>query len=575
VYSVNSLKTELLSVLQSNFTTISRIGFVFALSSENAKTFLDLKPLFEDTDTGEPYSENLQFIINIINDFQVKNVDYLACNTLGYSKWENYYQLLTQTTGVVVGASSDETGNIKYGGDWVLESTSQDIEFIYFTQSIEYYTYLLDNVTPWLTGIDAFSWYLYVYGNYMYVSSLTGNTIKRIDLTAGTPTLSAFVSGIGSPAGLVSDGTYLYATSYSSNLVRKINMANQTYSSIVTTGLNNPFGIVLQGNYLYVSNANGGNITRVNITDNTSSSFVSGLNMPYGLAISGNYLYATGYSSYVIQKIDLTAQTFTVFANTILKEPVGLIIDANGTYMYAANAGGGTGSFITQTSLSTGQTTSYSSFASGKTMEGIAIYQSNLYTSSIGTAEIFQLALPAVTSSSSIQCFTEGSLIFTDKGYRPVQDLRPGTLVKTLRHGFLPIYIIGKKNIIHPASSKRIKNQLYKCSPDKYPNMIKPLVITGCHSILVDDYENQEQRERTIEVNGNTYVTDTKYRLPACADLRASVYEKPGTYTIYHFALENEDYYMNYGIYANGLLVETSSKRYMKELCGMELMSRQ
>ena len=52
--------------------------------------------------------------------------------------------------------------------------------------------------------------------------------------------------------------------------------------------------------------------------------------------------------------------------------------------------------------------------------------------------------------------------------------------------------------------------------------------------------------------------------------MRAKVYEVPGEYTIYHVALENEDNYMNYGIYANGLLVETCSKRYLKELSGME-----
>jgi hypothetical protein len=75
-----------------------------------------------------------------------------------------------------------------------------------------------------------------------------------------------------------------------------------------------------------------------------------------------------------------------------------------------------------------------------------------------------------------------------------------------------------------------------------------------------------------IVVNGLIYVTDGKYRLPACADPRASVYEIQGTYTIYHLALENDNYYMNYGIYANGLLVETCSKRYLKELANMTLI---
>ena len=47
------------------------------------------------------------------------------------------------------------------------------------------------------------------------------------------------------------------------------------------------------------------------------------------------------------------------------------------------------------------------------------------------------------------------------------------------------------------------------------------------------------------------------YRLPACVHKRTSVYEKEGNYEIYHLALENENYYNNYGIWANGLLVET------------------
>jgi hypothetical protein len=60
--------------------------------------------------------------------------------------------------------------------------------------------------------------------------------------------------------------------------------------------------------------------------------------------------------------------------------------------------------------------------------------------------------------------------------------------------------------------------------------------------------------------------------LPACVDHRSCVFETPGKYIIYHLALENEDYYMNYGIYANGLLVETTSIRFMKELSNMNLI---
>jgi hypothetical protein len=146
IYSSTSTKTELLALLKATITTIDRIGFAFASNKGIIKTFLDGKPFFVNEEAAaSPYSENVEFIISLIKEFNVKNIDYLACNTLNYSNWVKYYTLLTNATGVIIGASNDKTGNIKYGGDWIMESTSQDIELVYFTNSIEYYSYLLDN----------------------------------------------------------------------------------------------------------------------------------------------------------------------------------------------------------------------------------------------------------------------------------------------------------------------------------------------------------------------------------------------------------------------------------------------
>jgi len=97
------------------------------------------------------------------------------------------------------------------------------------------------------------------------------------------------------------------------------------------------------------------------------------------------------------------------------------------------------------------------------------------------------------------------------------------------------------------------------------------LIITGCHSIL-EDTITDKQREGTIEMLGRIMITDGKYRVMACLDERATPYLEEGVFTIWHLALDNDDYYMNYGIYANGLLVETCSKRYLKEYSGMTLI---
>jgi alpha-tubulin suppressor-like RCC1 family protein len=141
VYSRSSTKNDLLALL-SELQSLQRIGFVFETRGTMSQTFLDDLPFFKDNESS-PYSENLTWLIDVIREFGVKNVDFLACNSLNYAGYSNYYDILTQETGVVVGASNDATGNIKYGGDWVMESTMEDIEMVYFKESIEYYRYLL------------------------------------------------------------------------------------------------------------------------------------------------------------------------------------------------------------------------------------------------------------------------------------------------------------------------------------------------------------------------------------------------------------------------------------------------
>ena len=168
-------------------------------------------------------------------------------------------------------------------------------------------------------------------------------------------------------------------------------------------------------------------------------------------------------------------------------------------------------------------------------------------------------------------CFNKDSKILSNNGYIPIQNLRKGDLIKTISNGFLPVDMIGYREIANTICDERIKDKLYVCSENEYPEVFEDLIITGCHSILVDNFE-EGQRDKTIEINGDAYVTNGKYRLPACVDSRAKPYEKEGNFTIYHIALENDDYYTNYGIYANGLLVETTSKRYLKELSNMTLL---
>jgi len=179
-----------------------------------------------------------------------------------------------------------------------------------------------------------------------------------------------------------------------------------------------------------------------------------------------------------------------------------------------------------------------------------------------------------VWSQQQIMCFKEGTKILCLDGdtekYIPIQKLQKGILVKTLSSGYKPICMIGNSKIYNPANDLRYKNRLYICKKTNYPEILNDLIITGCHSILVPSLTDF-QREHIEDLMGKIYVTENRYRLLACADERAEPYNEEGIFTIWHFALEHEHIRANYGVYANGLLVETSSKRMMSEYSGMVL----
>jgi hypothetical protein len=130
--------------------------------------------------------------------------------------------------------------------------------------------------------------------------------------------------------------------------------------------------------------------------------------------------------------------------------------------------------------------------------------------------------------------------------------------------------MIGTSKFYNLESNEK-RNRLYTCPKSNYPELFEDLIITGDHSILVNKLSD-EQREKTLELFGTIFITNGKSRLFAFLDERTELYEKTGVFNIYHIALENEEYRCNYGIYANGLLVESCSKVCLKEKSDMTLL---
>ena len=148
VYEPDSSIADLKALLRQKFTSnnIQRIALVSHYSSD--PKFLEYESLFKPSDLvpgAMSFSKNTQGLIDILKEFHVANIDFLACKTLTDPNWAAFYSVLqSQANGVVVGASLDDTGNLKYGGNWVMENTKENVKSVYFNNSIDNYASLLD-----------------------------------------------------------------------------------------------------------------------------------------------------------------------------------------------------------------------------------------------------------------------------------------------------------------------------------------------------------------------------------------------------------------------------------------------
>jgi hypothetical protein len=88
----------------------------------------------------------------------------------------------------------------------------------------------------------------------------------------------------------------------------------------------------------------------------------------------------------------------------------------------------------------------------------------------------------------------------------------------------------------------------------KSDDMIEDLLITGSHSILVDEL-SEEERKNMMKVFGKLKMIDGKYLLLSSLSNKLEKIKSKDTYEYYNIKLEGNP--CGYGIYANGALCES------------------
>jgi len=166
-------------------------------------------------------------------------------------------------------------------------------------------------------------------------------------------------------------------------------------------------------------------------------------------------------------------------------------------------------------------------------------------------------------TAADTPCFNEGTKILClnknfEEKYVPIEKLRKGDIVKSYKHGYRKIDLIGKGIMIN--NSNINNNRMYKMIKTEKNGLIKDLLITGGHSILVDDLGSlKEENEKII---GEVKIDD-KYLLLASVSKDFIKIKENKEFTYYHFVLENNgDDNERFGVWANGILTETTSRNH-------------
>jgi len=399
------------------------------------------------------------------------------------------------------------------------------------------------------------------------------------------------------PYGTVALGGYLYIASQGENKLIRVNLdlSNRTDIYSIAT----PIGLTTDGTYLYITRA-GGQIYQINPSTGlpTASGAPWATTAAYYLAAdtSNRIMYvSTGSTSITKIAYDIVGNIGTVTPNwsTGYTSAAQMFVNNSDNYLYISDdvsvkrvsltAGGAPTTIITPTGPASGNQsitilTNYL-YVGSNNGQNISVYNypgfslvNNSWKTSLSNVDnlySFNGSIYASIYGGSVNlyerydiCFLKGTKIKTQNGYQAIEDLKVGDLVQTSLNGFVPVEIIKQSSIYNKGDNTRITDRLYILEKSFYPELFENLVITGGHSLLVDNLTQQE-RDQTVSQLGNIFVTENKYRLLACIDEKTIPYPNEGTFDIYHICLENEHDQGNYGIYANGLLVESCCKRHI------------
>jgi hypothetical protein len=349
----------------------------------------------------------------------------------------------------------------------------------------------------------------------------------------------------------------------SSGYLLRYNLGNNSFITSKTKNLSTPTGIAINlagaTSLLYVSIFGTSQVQKFDTNLNPGPTLISsGLDGPQGIFIYNSNLYISSYNDSRVYKNSLAGDidnTFTLNAPS----PTGITIQLNSQsepYIIVAGgsvAAGGFGCFEYALSDPSIQIP----FSNTPSPYGILFYNNIFYVAS--TTGGASNTGATYSYSYNIACFEKNTKILclkdNEEVYITISELKKGDLIKTYKHGFKKLELIGSGTFFNDVSDPFKSMYKHKDKVDGFDN----LVVTGGHSILVDNLL-EEEKLRHQKIHFDNKIEDKQLSVSAFSNDFEQITTNE-RFTYYHIVLENEDENGRYGVWANGgILTETCQR---------------
>jgi hypothetical protein len=399
--------------------------------------------------------------------------------------------------------------------------------------------------------------------NYIYCANNGSNSITQISLTNPPVIVGVWATGISAPRGLAIKGGFIYCANNGLNTITKISLTNPPVvsSGWATTG-DGPQDLAIDGDYIYSANLRDDTISKISLTNplDVTLSWATG-NGPIGLAIDSvnQYIYVSNNNNNTISKISLTDPQI-ITNDWVITNGIPRYLEIDSEYLYCAIVNLNTISKISLTNPSTDNNPNWA--ITGSQPYGLAINNGFIYESNPPDSSIWKISL-------TTPCFNKGTKILClnsimEEEYIPIEDLKKGDLVKSYLHGYRKIDSIGNNTMIN--NPEHFNLSMYKMEKTDSNGLTDDLIVTGGHSILVDDL-GEYYSENQVKFKGKIPKIDDKIFLLSAVSKDFTQLTDTNEYTYYHLCLENNgNNDERFGIWANGILTETISKNQFTEI---------